>query len=310
MARTIKRTVDYFPHVVKPGKTLFILETRWGIPGYAFMWKLYETLCESDDMYLDFKNDITREVFLAKTRVNEQDAIAMLDVMAKLNNIDSELWARSRVVWSQDLVDNLSEVWRRRASPTPARPDLCRQYDDNNPPKPPFSGIKSGNNPISTAGNGQSKVEERRGGRVFHNDNDNSIVSDKDKPDAPPAGPASPCSAPDGAAAGKAGAVDSSDAIIKDQDVLAVIDAYCAAKKLRFANAAAKAVYVASVDVSYPARDLLALAGGDVTLALRAIKDHADWYAKQGKDSWDLRWLKKDFTAWDSERREYEQERI
>lgn len=322
MARTIKRTVDYFPHVVKPGKTLFILEARWGLHGYAFMWKLYETLCESDGMFLDFSNEISREVFLAKTRVSEQDAIAMLNVMARLDNINRELWDRSRIVWSQDLVDNLSEVWRRRAAPPPTRPDLCRQYDGNNPAKPPFSGINDGNNSINDGRNRQSKVEESREeerGTVFPNDNDNVIDSEKDKTNTPsPASAASP-SSPAGETGSAAPTADDSDATIKGQDLsdadtLAVAGFYCDAKKLRFANEAARATYLRSGGVYFPARDLLALAGGDVALAQRAITEHAFYYDMPEhngtKAKWDLTWVRRDFPVWDTERRAYDEERV
>ena len=36
MARPKKQTVDYFPHFVKGGRTIFILENKFGNDGYAY----------------------------------------------------------------------------------------------------------------------------------------------------------------------------------------------------------------------------------------------------------------------------------
>jgi len=44
MARPNKQGVDYFPHFVNHGKTMFILEEKFGNNGYAFWFKLLELL--------------------------------------------------------------------------------------------------------------------------------------------------------------------------------------------------------------------------------------------------------------------------
>ena len=48
MSRPRKAVVDYFPHYVNHGKTLFILEQKYGNDGYAFWFKLLEMLGGSD----------------------------------------------------------------------------------------------------------------------------------------------------------------------------------------------------------------------------------------------------------------------
>lgn len=47
MARPTKTSVDYFPHMTHSGKTIAILEARWGNDGYAFWFKLLELLGDS-----------------------------------------------------------------------------------------------------------------------------------------------------------------------------------------------------------------------------------------------------------------------
>jgi hypothetical protein len=53
MARPSKQTVDYFPHYVHHGKTMFILEARWGNDGYAGIYKVMEILGDEPGQYYD-----------------------------------------------------------------------------------------------------------------------------------------------------------------------------------------------------------------------------------------------------------------
>ena len=48
MARPAKLTVDYFPHIINQGKTIFIIENNYGNDGYAFWFKLLELLGATD----------------------------------------------------------------------------------------------------------------------------------------------------------------------------------------------------------------------------------------------------------------------
>lgn len=66
MARPKKQTVDYFPHFVKGGRTIFILENKFGNDGYAFWFKLLEILGESEGHFYDCSNASNWEYLLAK----------------------------------------------------------------------------------------------------------------------------------------------------------------------------------------------------------------------------------------------------
>lgn len=66
MARPKKQTVDYFPHFVKCGRTIYILENRFGNDGYAFWFKLLEILGESEGHFYDCSNLSNWEYLLAK----------------------------------------------------------------------------------------------------------------------------------------------------------------------------------------------------------------------------------------------------
>lgn len=118
-----KKTVDYFPHWTRIGVTRRVLEDRYGNNGYAFWFKLLETLCTNPNQVFDFSNDINRMDFLTFVHMEEGKALEILNLLAELKCIDKTLWETKRFVWSQNLVDYLSPLYKKRTiSEKPARP--------------------------------------------------------------------------------------------------------------------------------------------------------------------------------------------
>jgi hypothetical protein len=123
MGRPVKDTVDYFPHYCVHKSTMFIIEQRYGNDGYAFWFKLLEILGSTEGHYLDC-NDLMRWEFLqAKTRTNESFCTEILDLLCRLNAIDPELW-KKRIIWSQNFIDGIAEVYRNRRKPVPSKPAI------------------------------------------------------------------------------------------------------------------------------------------------------------------------------------------
>lgn len=118
MARPKKQTVDYFPHFVKCGRTIYILENRFGNDGYAFWFKLLEILGESEGHFYDCSNLSNWEYLLAKTRVEEKTAQDIIKVLINLGKIDAGLWDENRVIWIENFVKNISDVYRTRNTMT------------------------------------------------------------------------------------------------------------------------------------------------------------------------------------------------
>lgn len=145
MARPKKETVDYFPHQCKHGRTMYILEQKYGNDGYAFWFKLLELLGDTAGHYLDLNDDATFEFLQAKTRLDESFCNEILSLLAKLGAIDQELWEK-RVVWSQNFVDGVSVVYTNRRAEIPSRPSF---YMEKLTP----AGVSTDENP-------QSRVEE------------------------------------------------------------------------------------------------------------------------------------------------------
>jgi hypothetical protein len=147
MARPPKKGVDYFSHDCISGKTLFIVEQKFGNDGYAFWYKLLEFLGTKEGHFLDCNNVADMEFLQAKTRLERDSILKILDLLAGLDAIDQELWQQS-VVWSQGFVDRISDVYVNRRQKTPDKPNFYSS-------KPTIT-------EVSTSKSTQSKVKESK----------------------------------------------------------------------------------------------------------------------------------------------------
>ena len=129
MARPAKTKVDYFPHMTHSGKTIAILEARWGNDGYAFWFKLLELLGDSNDFSFNCNHSADWEYLLSKTRVTELVAEAILDKLAEIEAIDAGCW-QQRIIWSDNLVRNLESVFVKRKQEAPQKPEFLEQKPD------------------------------------------------------------------------------------------------------------------------------------------------------------------------------------
>ena len=121
MSRPKKQTVDYFAHVVKPGKTLFILERKFGNDGYSFWFKLLEVLGATDGHSYDINPIENREYLWAYCNVSEETGIAILKACVDMDAIDSELHSKG-IIWSDNFVSNLAHLYSKRTSELPVKP--------------------------------------------------------------------------------------------------------------------------------------------------------------------------------------------
>ena len=150
MARPIKNTVDYFPHIIKHGKTMFVLESKYGNDGYAFWFKLLELLGSSNGQVYDYNNPADWEFMLAKTKVDEETANNILKTLASVNAIDKELLEK-KLIWSDNFIKNIEDVYKRRKQEIPQKP-----ISTNN------KSINVNNNPININKNTQTKLKETK----------------------------------------------------------------------------------------------------------------------------------------------------
>jgi uncharacterized phage protein (TIGR02220 family) len=147
MSRPKKATVDYFSHDCNHKQTMFILESRYGNDGYAFWFKLLETLGNTEGHVINCRNEVTQEFLQAKTRLEWSICHEMLDLLAKLQAIDPNLWSEG-LVWSDNFISRIADVYKNRRVEIPTKPSFYRQ-------KPEQAVVSTDRNP-------QSKVKESK----------------------------------------------------------------------------------------------------------------------------------------------------
>jgi hypothetical protein len=156
VARPQKQTVDYFPHDTDAGekKTLAIIQNKFGNDGYAFWFKLLQLLGKSPGHYYSFRNLIDWEFLLAKTHIPlTETAQEILETLAGLGAIDLELYGH-KIIWSQNFVNRLADVYDRRKVSPPPKPDW-RVIENNN-------GVSENNNSIPVSDNPQTKLNKTK----------------------------------------------------------------------------------------------------------------------------------------------------
>jgi hypothetical protein len=152
MARLKRDVVSYFPHDASSsdGDTLTIIEGQFGDKGYVFWFKLLERLCLTDGHAIYCNNSVKWQLLLVKLHVTEELGISILNRLADLDAIDKQLWTE-RVIWSQHLVDNVTDAYTNRKRLPPKRPLVS-----------PSNRITTDSNAITTDESTQSKLKETK----------------------------------------------------------------------------------------------------------------------------------------------------
>jgi len=150
MARTQKNVVSYFPHDANActGDTLTVLQSRFGNDGYAFWFKLLEKLASTDGHALDVSNPTKWQLLLAKMGVNEITGVEIMNLLVEMQAIDKDLWD-SKLIWCQNLVNNLADVYKNRRREIPQIPISTNH-----------NGITTEKKAITTGDSTQSKVKK------------------------------------------------------------------------------------------------------------------------------------------------------
>lgn len=154
MARPERKTVDYFPHFISDGKKMFFIEHKYGNNGYSTWFKLLESLAITEDHFLNFNNESDLMFMSAKCRIDENLLLDILNDLAKLGEINAELWS-VKIVWSEKFVESIQDAYTRRNNKCMTYEGLCIHLLGLGITITPQSAKKTYNNP-------QSKVKETK----------------------------------------------------------------------------------------------------------------------------------------------------
>lgn len=156
--RKQKRSVEFFPHFIVPGKTLFTLEKMFGNDGYSTLFKTLELLGGQDEHYYDFSAEDDWFYICAKMNLEEDRAEKIFTMMVKLRFLDKNLYEK-KIIWCQNFVDNLLPLYRKRTAELPTAP------------------ISAPETPIPAPETPHSKVKESKGEKDFSSDSEEFRLS-------------------------------------------------------------------------------------------------------------------------------------
>jgi len=129
MARPERHDVDYYPKYIKQGKTLFILESKYGLEGYGFFYKLLDFLGRSPDHHYCVAGDLELLYLSSHCLVGDSNKVLdMLEMMSKTGKIDMELWRDYRVIFSSDFVDSIKGAYKSRKNNILGRDIILSYY--------------------------------------------------------------------------------------------------------------------------------------------------------------------------------------
>lgn len=158
MARPERHDADYFPFFVKDGKTLYILESKYGLQGIGFFTNLMRFLTRQPDHYVCVSEESDRLYFFAQLHSPIDIGMDMLSTMAKTGKIDAALWNENMVIVSKDLLKSLEPLYLKRKNKIPNIDDIRVIYAGNLV----NDGIEDEETIVNGVDNTQSKVKKSK----------------------------------------------------------------------------------------------------------------------------------------------------
>jgi len=130
MAQHQKQTVDYFPHYANAStkKTLTIMQSKYGDTGYAVWFKLLETLASSEGHSLNCSLPDDWEYLNTRLGVGYDKATEILGLLSAIGAIDKILWEKGKIIWSDNFISGVAEVYKNRKRTTPPKPTVPQNY--------------------------------------------------------------------------------------------------------------------------------------------------------------------------------------
>lgn len=126
--RKDKNTVDYFPHYCIGGKTMFVLESKFGHTGYSVWFKTLELLGSTENHYIDLRDETEVLFLISKLKITEQQFNDIYNLLSKLDAIDSFFW-ENKIIYSDNFIKNIDDAYKRRNNKCMQKLDLCKHLN-------------------------------------------------------------------------------------------------------------------------------------------------------------------------------------
>jgi hypothetical protein len=127
MGRNKKDTADYFPHDSRHGKTIRILQNKYGNVGYAVWFKTLELLAHTGGHAYSFKEAYDYEDMLAYLLIDEETFNNIFDTLLVLKAIDRPLF-EEKIIWSDNFLEGIKPLYDRRKDDLPTKPPTKKAF--------------------------------------------------------------------------------------------------------------------------------------------------------------------------------------
>ncbi|MCL2174438.1 MAG: DUF4373 domain-containing protein [Treponema sp.] len=169
MARPERHDVDYFPLLVKSGKTLTVLQNKYGIEGYGFFYKMLSFLAITPDHHYKIKDESDLLHFMSLTLMtDEKKVIDMIELMVKTEKLDKELWRNHKVIACPAFLESIKDAYNKRNNVIITIEEIRAKYTNSDISSPlkgaetPFTATETGLSAENGDNNPQSKVKKSK----------------------------------------------------------------------------------------------------------------------------------------------------
>jgi hypothetical protein len=126
MARPERNDVDYFPHPVHSGKSMYFIKNKYRNEGYAIWYTLLEELGSANYHYLDLSDKVQLMYTSSRLMTTEILLNSILTDLADLGEINKYLWDKKKIVFSETFVESISDAYERRKNNCITIEGLCK----------------------------------------------------------------------------------------------------------------------------------------------------------------------------------------
>jgi hypothetical protein len=167
VSRPERHDADYFPFYVKDGKTLFVLQHKYGLEGIGFFTNLMRFLTQTPDHYLCIADPGDSLYLFSRIGVDEEKGLRMIEDMVLTAKLHKSLWITHNVIVSEDLLDSLNALYEKRNNPIITIEEIEKRVSGaDNPQATEFPGVETpqegGEEEVSGDDNPQSKVKKSK----------------------------------------------------------------------------------------------------------------------------------------------------
>lgn len=133
MAPKTQETAAYFPFFVKDGKTLYVLQRKYGLSGVGFFVQVLRWLAQVPHHYYAYSDDVDKDRFNDFVGMSESDVRTYVADMVRTGKVDRYLWEEHSVLFIQDFTDNLDGLYSRRKIKPLTRDQIITQLESGGP---------------------------------------------------------------------------------------------------------------------------------------------------------------------------------